>query len=52
MTLPPDADPLGSLLSITPKAKLMRPLARALFARIGESLHFPQPLSTCSGFRI
>jgi hypothetical protein len=41
LALAPDADPLGSSLSITPKAELMRPLARDLFARMGESLHYP-----------
>jgi hypothetical protein len=43
LTLPTDADPLGSSLSITPKVELMRPLARDLFARMGESLHYPPP---------
>ena len=43
LTLAPDADPLGSSLSITPKAELMPPLARDLFARMGESLHYPPP---------
>jgi hypothetical protein len=41
LTLVPDADPLGSSLSITPKAELMPPLARDLFVRMGESLHYP-----------
>jgi hypothetical protein len=41
LTLPPHTDPLGSSLSITPKAEMMRPLASALFARMGESLHYP-----------
>jgi hypothetical protein len=31
------------LLSITPKAELMAPIARDLFARTGESLHYPPP---------
>jgi len=43
LTLAPDADPLGSSLSITPNAQLMRPLANDLFARMGESLHYPPP---------
>jgi hypothetical protein len=41
LTLATDADPLGSSLSIMPKAELMPPLARDLFARMGESLHYP-----------
>ncbi len=41
LTLAPDADPLGSSLSIAPKAELMPPLTRELFARMGESLHYP-----------
>ena len=43
LTLAPDADPLGSVLSITPQSELMPPLTRALFSRMGESLHYPQP---------
>jgi hypothetical protein len=43
LTLPPDADPLGSSLSITPAAQLMPPLSRELFARMAESLHYPPP---------
>jgi hypothetical protein len=43
LTLAPDADPLGSLLSITPTPDLMRPLANDLFGRMGESLHYPPP---------
>jgi len=43
LTLAPTDDPLGSSLSITPNAGLMRPLANALFARMGESLHYPPP---------
>jgi hypothetical protein len=43
LTLAPDADPLGSLLSITPNAALMPPLARDLFARMAETLHYPPP---------
>ena len=41
LTLAPDVDQLDSLLSITPKATLTPPLARELFARLGESLHYP-----------
>jgi len=41
LTLAPDADQLDSLLSITPKAALMPPLSRALFDRMGETLHYP-----------
>ena len=43
LTLAPNADALDSWLSITPKADLMSPLARELFARMGESLHYPPP---------
>jgi hypothetical protein len=43
LTLAPDADPLGSSLSITPTAELMPPLGRELFARMGETLHYPPP---------
>jgi hypothetical protein len=41
LVLPPDDDRLGSLLAITPKATAMSPLSRDLFARTGESLHYP-----------
>jgi hypothetical protein len=41
LTLTPGADALDSLLSITPKAEMMQPLARELFARMGESLYYP-----------
>ena len=41
LTLAKDADPLGSLLSIAPQPELMPPVARDLFARMGESLHYP-----------
>ena len=41
LTLAPAADPLDSLLSLTPTAGLLPPLSRELFARIGESLHYP-----------
>ena len=43
LTLAPAADPLGSVLSITPHSELMPPLTRALFSRMGESLHYPPP---------
>jgi hypothetical protein len=43
LTLAPAADPLGSLLSIVPQAELMAPLSRDLFARLGETLHYPPP---------
>ena len=35
-------DPLGALLTLTPNTSLMPPLSRELFARMGESLHYPQ----------
>jgi hypothetical protein len=41
LTLTPDGDAVDSWLSITPQAELMPPLARDLFARTGESLHYP-----------
>ena len=41
LTVAPDGDPLGSAISIVPGPELMRPLARDLFARMGESLHDP-----------
>lgn len=41
LTLAPAADPLDSLLSITPDAVLLPPLSRELFTRVGESLHYP-----------
>lgn len=43
LALPPDADPLGSVLSLVPKAELVPHLGRDLFARVGESLHYPPP---------
>ena len=43
LTLAPDGDPLGSLLSITPQMELMPPLTRALFSRMGETLYYPPP---------
>jgi hypothetical protein len=44
LAVTPDADPFGSSLSITPNAEMMKPLARDLFARMGESLHYPPPV--------
>ena len=41
LTLTPDGGQLGSLLSITPPVEFLPPLSRELFARIGESLHYP-----------
>ena len=42
LTLTPDGDELGSLLSMTPSgAALVLPLSRDLFSRMGESLHYP-----------
>lgn len=41
LTIAPAADPLGSLLSLTPNAALLPPLSRELFRRIGESMHYP-----------
>ena len=38
---PPD-DPLGALLTLTSNTQLMPPLSRELFARMGESLHYPR----------
>lgn len=43
LTLTPGGSQLGALLSITPKASLLPPLSRELFARMGETLHYPQP---------
>jgi hypothetical protein len=43
LTVSPDADPLGAVLSITPPMELMPPLTRALFARMGETLYYPPP---------
>jgi hypothetical protein len=42
LTLPPDGDGLDSLLSLKPKAMFLPPLSRQLFARMGESLHYPE----------
>jgi hypothetical protein len=41
LTLAPDGDDLDSLLSLTPKPTFLPPLSRELFARMGESLHYP-----------
>ena len=41
LTLSPGGDSLGALLSIAPDAALMPPLSRELFARMGETLHYP-----------
>lgn len=41
LALTPDVNQLDSLLAIVPKAELMPPLSRELFARVGESLHYP-----------
>jgi hypothetical protein len=41
LTLATEVDQLGALLSITPKESLLPPLSRELFARLGESLHYP-----------
>ena len=41
LTLTPDDRQLGALLSITPPEEFLPPLSRELFARIGESLHYP-----------
>ena len=41
LTLARNGDSLDALLSITPNAALMPPLSRELFARMGETLHYP-----------
>src|SRR5688572_20093506 len=41
LTLAPDVDDLDSMLSLSPKATFLPPLSRQLFARMGESLHYP-----------
>lgn len=41
VSLTPDADQLGSLLSITAPVEFLPPLSRELFARIRDSLHYP-----------
>jgi hypothetical protein len=43
LTVAPEAGALDSWLSITPKPELMPSLARDLFARMGETLHYPPP---------
>jgi hypothetical protein len=42
LTLTPDGSDLDAFLSLTPKATFLPPLSRELFARMGESLHYPQ----------
>jgi hypothetical protein len=41
LALAPPDDPLGALLALRPNTALMPPLSRELFARMGESLHYP-----------
>lgn len=41
LELTPEGSQLGSLLALTAPAEFLPPLSRALFARIGESLHYP-----------
>jgi Na+-translocating ferredoxin:NAD+ oxidoreductase RnfD subunit len=41
LALAPADDPLGALLTLRPDPALMPPLSRELFARMGESLHYP-----------
>ena len=41
LTLTPDAGRLGSLLSFAAPVEFLPPLSRELFARMGESLHYP-----------
>lgn len=41
LSLSPGGDPLGGLIAMTPRPELMPPLARELFSRMGESLHYP-----------
>jgi hypothetical protein len=41
LALSPANEPLGALLSLTPRPELLPPLSRELFARMGESLHYP-----------
>jgi hypothetical protein len=42
LTLTPEGDQLGALLSIAPAEGAMRPLSNELFTRMGESLHYPE----------
>jgi hypothetical protein len=42
LTLSPEGDSVGALLSLTPQEKLLPPISRDLFARMGETLHYPQ----------
>ena len=41
LALAPPDDPLGAVLTLRPNTALMPPLSRELFARMGESLHYP-----------
>jgi hypothetical protein len=41
LSLSPANDPLGALISMTPRPELIPPLSRELFSRMGESLHYP-----------
>lgn len=41
LSLAPAGDPLGALISLTPRPELLPPLSRELFSRMGESLHYP-----------
>ena len=41
LSIPPEADPLGSALSLTPPVAMMPPITDDLFARMGETLHYP-----------
>jgi len=42
LNVSPDGDPLGSFIEMTPRPELMPPISRALFSRMGESLHYPR----------
>jgi hypothetical protein len=41
LMLPPENDPLGSALSLTPPIAMMPPITDDLFRRMGETLHYP-----------
>ena len=45
LVLGPDNDGLGSWLALRPPQPLARPLGREIFARGGESVHYPNPAS-------
>ena len=45
LVLGPDKDGLGSWLALTPPESLAPPLGRQIFARGGESVHYPNPAS-------